>query len=72
MLTEQNFNKNTELSKTKQMILSRELDSNSLSSIEIKGLLEVLDWSSETEKRVIIDLCRIISVRGDAGLITGE
>ncbi len=56
----------------KQKIISRELDLSNLDSIKIKELLEILDWSVESEKRIIVDLCRIVSVRGDSNLITGE
>jgi hypothetical protein len=62
----------SELNKLKDQIVKRDFEISSLSSLEIKDLLEILDWSKEREKKVIIDLCRIISVRGDTKIITGE
>ena len=72
-MTIENKEKNfSELSTIKDGIVNKELDISTLPSLEIKDLLEILDWSNEREKKIIIDLCRIISVRGDTKLITGE
>lgn len=56
----------------KNKIISNSINLTHLKSAQIKDLFEVLDWSIVSEKRIIIDLCKIVSSRGETSLITGK
>ena len=70
-VNETDFKKN-KIQRIKSELLNKEKEISSLPSDTIKNLLDYLDWSIENEKRIIINLCREMTKRGDLNIITGE
>lgn len=58
------------LMQLKNQLISNEIDGNNLPSGTIRELMDVLDWTIEPEKRIIIYLCKIVSKRGDIDTLT--
>lgn len=56
----------------KNQLLSNEIDGNDLPSSTIRDLMEILDWTLLSEKKIIISLCKIVSKRGEIDMLTGE